>query len=38
LRFNDPSIGIEWPFDPAAMQLSDKDRNAPYLDGVDVFP
>lgn len=38
LCFNDPSIGIEWPFDPAAMQLSDKDRNAPYLDGVDVFP
>ncbi|PZM11555.1 dTDP-4-dehydrorhamnose 3,5-epimerase [Rhizobium tubonense] len=38
LRFDDPSIGIEWPFESAAMQLSDKDRNAPHLDGVDLFP
>jgi dTDP-4-dehydrorhamnose 3,5-epimerase len=37
LRFDDPTLGIEWPFEPVAMQLSDKDRNAPYLDGVDIF-
>lgn len=37
LRFDDPSIGVEWPFDASAMQLSDKDRNAPLLDGADIF-
>jgi dTDP-4-dehydrorhamnose 3,5-epimerase len=37
LRFDDPTLAIDWPFDPAAMQLSDKDRNAPYLGGVDIF-
>ncbi|ATU94506.1 dTDP-4-dehydrorhamnose 3,5-epimerase [Phyllobacterium zundukense] len=38
LRFDDPSIGIEWPFEAAAIQLSDKDRKAPLLDGADIFP
>ncbi|MEP7457178.1 dTDP-4-dehydrorhamnose 3,5-epimerase [Phyllobacterium sp. SB3] len=38
LRFDDPSIGVQWPFEKAAIQLSDKDRNAPMLDGADIFP
>ncbi|UXN60020.1 dTDP-4-dehydrorhamnose 3,5-epimerase [Phyllobacterium zundukense] len=38
IRFDDPSIGIEWPFEAAAIQLSDKDRKAPLLDGADIFP
>ena len=29
IRWNDPDIGIEWPFEPTL--LSDKDRNAPTL-------
>ena len=29
IRWNDPDIGIEWPFEPTL--LSDKDRNAPLL-------
>jgi dTDP-4-dehydrorhamnose 3,5-epimerase len=37
LRFNDPTLAIEWPFEPGAMQLSDKDRNAPYLDRAEIF-
>lgn len=37
LRFDDPSIGVEWPFEASVMQLSDKDRNAPLLDGADIF-
>ncbi|MDX2103719.1 MAG: dTDP-4-dehydrorhamnose 3,5-epimerase [Alphaproteobacteria bacterium] len=31
IRWNDPAIGIVWPFDPALAQLSDKDRVAPLL-------
>jgi dTDP-4-dehydrorhamnose 3,5-epimerase len=38
IRFDDPSIGIEWPFAASAVQLSDKDRNAPSLDDADLFP
>ncbi len=38
VRFDDPSIGIEWPFEASAIQLSDKDRKAPLLDGADIFP
>ncbi|MBB3235767.1 dTDP-4-dehydrorhamnose 3,5-epimerase [Phyllobacterium endophyticum] len=38
IRFDDPSIGIEWPFASPAVQLSDKDRNAPSLDDADLFP
>ncbi len=29
LRWNDPDIGIEWPFDPVGM--SERDRTAPIL-------
>ncbi|MGO4448761.1 dTDP-4-dehydrorhamnose 3,5-epimerase [Phyllobacterium sp. TAF24] len=38
IRFDDPSIGIEWPLDASMLQLSDKDRKAPLLDGTEVFP
>jgi dTDP-4-dehydrorhamnose 3,5-epimerase len=31
LRWNDPSLGIEWPVTPADAVLSDKDRNQPLL-------
>jgi dTDP-4-dehydrorhamnose 3,5-epimerase len=38
IRFDDPSIGVDWPFEASAIQLSDKDRKAPLLDGADIFP
>jgi dTDP-4-dehydrorhamnose 3,5-epimerase len=31
VAFNDPDIGIRWPFPENAMTLSDKDRNLPRL-------
>jgi dTDP-4-dehydrorhamnose 3,5-epimerase len=31
LAWNDPALGIDWGFDPAAATLSDKDRRAPLL-------
>jgi dTDP-4-dehydrorhamnose 3,5-epimerase len=37
IRFDDPQIGIEWPFDTSLMQLSEKDRSAPLLAGADIF-
>jgi dTDP-4-dehydrorhamnose 3,5-epimerase len=36
IRFDDPRLGIAWPVDPAEMQLSEKDRLAPMLDGADL--
>jgi dTDP-4-dehydrorhamnose 3,5-epimerase len=38
LSFNDPSIGVDWSVDALAVQVSDKDRKAPLLDGADIFP
>lgn len=38
IRFDDPSIGIDWPLEASTLQLSDKDRKAPLLDGSDIFP
>jgi dTDP-4-dehydrorhamnose 3,5-epimerase len=33
IRWNDPKIGIQWPIDdPAALVLSEKDKNARTLD------
>jgi dTDP-4-dehydrorhamnose 3,5-epimerase len=29
LAWDDPALGIDWGFDPAAATLSDKDRRAP---------
>ncbi len=31
VRFDDPSLGIDWGLDPASAILSDKDRNAPLF-------
>lgn len=31
LAFDDPDLGIDWPFPAEAMTLSDKDRNHPRL-------
>lgn len=37
IRFDDPTIGIVWPIGPEAMQLSDKDRAAPFLNDAQLF-
>lgn len=31
IRWDDPTIGIEWPMDVGEMILSDKDRVAPFI-------
>lgn len=31
IRFDDPTIGINWPVDVSQITLSDKDKNAPFL-------
>lgn len=36
IRYDDPSIGIEWPLPENEMQLSEKDQNAPFLENSDV--
>lgn len=36
IRFDDPTIGIEWPEQLAPFQLSDKDASAPLLADLDV--
>ena len=37
LRFDDPAIGIDWQIsDPALINLSDKDRNAPLLKDAEI--
>lgn len=39
LAWDDPVIGINWPLDGAAPELSDKDRALPSLSGVtSAFP
>lgn len=37
IRFDDPDIGIEWPVDAGGLQLSAKDRDAPFLADAAVF-
>jgi dTDP-4-dehydrorhamnose 3,5-epimerase len=37
IRFDDPQIGIAWPLPAAGLQLSDKDRKAPFLADAIVF-
>lgn len=37
IRFDDPSIGINWPIPASGVQLSDKDKNAPLLANAEVF-
>jgi dTDP-4-dehydrorhamnose 3,5-epimerase len=36
IRWDDPAIGIAWPIDGEPL-LSDKDRNLPSVDDVDLF-
>lgn len=36
IRFDDPAIAIEWPLSGDAVQLSERDRNAPFLSVVDT--
>ncbi len=39
LAFDDPSLGIEWPFPDSELVLSDRDRTHPRLSELsDVFP
>lgn len=37
IRFDDPTIGIEWPDLGTSLTLSDKDRKAPFLADAQVF-
>lgn len=37
VAFDDPAIGIDWPVDPAAAVLSDKDRRQPKLADLPVY-
>jgi dTDP-4-dehydrorhamnose 3,5-epimerase len=37
IRYDDASIGIIWPTDLGAFQLSDKDRNGQQLADADLF-
>lgn len=37
IRFDDPSIGIDWPGDVGAFTLSDRDRSSPLLAAADIF-
>jgi len=37
IRFDDPAIGIDWPFVAADVCLSDKDRTAPLLNEAELF-
>jgi dTDP-4-dehydrorhamnose 3,5-epimerase len=31
IRFDDPTVAIDWPVDPATVMVSEKDRTAPLL-------
>jgi dTDP-4-dehydrorhamnose 3,5-epimerase len=37
IRFDDPTIGIDWRVPATDITLSDKDRNAPLLADAEVF-
>ncbi len=37
IRFDDPDLGITWPFPASDLVLSDRDRNAPLLKHVELF-
>ena len=37
IRFDDPTIGIEWNFPKDQIIVSQKDKNAPYLEDAELF-
>ncbi|MBO5627055.1 MAG: dTDP-4-dehydrorhamnose 3,5-epimerase [Prevotella sp.] len=37
IRFDDPTIGIEWPIDPSEMLLSAKDQSAKSFQEAELF-
>lgn len=37
IRFDDPTIGIQWPIDPSEMLLSAKDQNAKSFQEAELF-
>ena len=37
IRFDDPDIAISWPIDLAHVELSEKDKNAPFLKDAELF-
>ena len=37
IRWNDPTLGIEWPIDFSKVQTSEKDLNQPFLKDAEVF-
>ena len=37
IAWNDPAIGIDWPLQPGALTLSEKDRANPTLADAEVF-
>ncbi len=37
LRFDDPTVGVAWrPMDASILNLSDKDKNAPFLQEAEI--
>ncbi len=38
VRWDDPDIGVRWPLDGGAPQLSGKDQVAPFLKDAEVYP
>jgi dTDP-4-dehydrorhamnose 3,5-epimerase len=36
IRFDDPAVGIDWPVDPASVIVSEKDRAAALLAGIET--
>lgn len=37
VRFDDPTVGIDWPVDAAELTISEKDRMAPFLTEAETF-